>query len=48
MNTANSLLSDTLQNKMEILTEDVTNLAKIISAKFGGPTDTPMVDPRTN
>ena len=48
MNTASSLLSDTLQRKMETLTEDVANLAYIISAKFGGLTDTPMADPTIN
>jgi len=37
MNTANSLLSDTLHNKMETLTDQVAGLASLISQQFGGP-----------
>ena len=37
MNTANSLLSDTLHNRMETLTEQVAGIASLISRKFGGP-----------
>ena len=38
MNTANTLLSDTLHNKMETLTEHVAHLSSMFSQKFGGPT----------
>ena len=37
MDTANFLLSDTLHNRMETLTEQVAGIASLISRKFGGP-----------
>ena len=37
MHTANSILSDTLHNKMETLTDQVASLLSIISRNFGGP-----------
>lgn len=42
MNTANTLLSDTLRNKINALTTHVANLAALISKNFGDKCD-PMI-----
>ena len=37
MHTANSILSDTLRNKMDTLTDQVASLSSSISQHFGSP-----------